>query len=205
MHNDWASAFNRCNAPYQEWARRRAEKKGMQVQQAFELNGKSKVDITADFVAGERQNNDKGFLVFLKQDPEAAADELVREIKDDPISFEAARFLVADQIRAGHVVPNALREWCCGMILGEIKRPKLKGKPTGATIARDKMIYRLIVELTQSFDIKPTSADREEGKSACHAIATAFSLLGLNPRSYQAILEIWGNRDELKVFDTRDD
>jgi hypothetical protein len=205
MFPDWLSAFGRCDSPYQEWARRRAEKKGMRAQQVIEMTENGDVDITADFIAGKRKNKDKGFIVFLKQDLEAAAFELSLEVNDDPISFDAAKYLVSAQIREGRVVPAALQEWCSGMILGEITRSKLKGKPIGATVARDKMIYWLINELLHALDLKPTSADRDEGKSACHAVATGFSLLGLNPRSYQATLEIWQNRDLLKIVDSRDD
>lgn len=144
------------------------------------------------------------FAVFAKQDLETAATELAADAYSDPVSFDAAAIIVAKQIRENGSVPAALRSWVTDVLTGTIKRPRVKGKVKGATVARDKLIHELIRDLIASLGLKPTSSDRENGQSACHAVATGLALLGLEPKSYQAIEKIWENK-ALSEFNSSDD
>lgn len=202
MFQNWESAFKRCEAPYHEWSMRHKGRKGLVVDRMFIDGLESSPEAGHDLMDLSRTHS---FMVMTKQDPDLAALELSAEVNDDPISYNAAKYLVASLIQQGNPVPEPLREWCAGVLMGTVTRPKTKGKHAGATVARDKMIYSLINDLTKATGLKPTSSDRHNGQSACHAVALAFSLVGLNPRSYEAMLKIWENRQELGVFDMRDD
>ena len=159
----------------------------------MEVEDGAKLDIT------------RGLSIWWEQDVEKAAAEIAPQVLIDPISFDAAGLIVSDEINRTGMVPSALRSWAAGVITGEIKRPIVKGKIPGATEARDKLICRLLFELVHTLGLKPTSSNRAKGRSACHAVAEAFALLGLEPKSYQAIVKIWENRDNLKGFSTGDD
>lgn len=205
MFRDWASAFDRCVPPYAEWAKRRAANVGLVVQDKIIFSADDPIGIGEHLSDEMEAASNKGFYVSLRQDMEKAATELAAEVDCDPISFDAAKVIVAHEIMKTGRVPSALREWASGVISGAITRPKAKGKLSGATRARDQMIYRLVADVTRAFDFKPTTSDRDRGISACHAVSEAFRLLGLEPKSYQAIVKIWENRNNLKTFDSSED
>lgn len=102
-------------------------------------------------------------------------------------------------------MPAALRDWVSDVLIGKIKKPKSSGKIAGATRARDKLILNLLDMLVDDVGMNPTSNDREHGTSACHAIAEAFSLLRLQPDSYDSILKIWGRRKKLRGITVPED
>ncbi len=200
MHPDWLSAFERSKAPYSEWAKRRAAKQGLLVVERFEL-----IDDCEEISADGPPSRVRGYGVILRQETEKAAEDISPSARVDPISFDAAGLIVAKQINKTGVVPAALRDWTVDVVTGALSRPTAKGKISGATVARDKLIYRLILDVVNTLNLHPTSSNRDEGKSACHAVAKGFALLGLEPSSYQAMVKIWENRDDLKFFSTLDD
>lgn len=200
MFPDWMSAFDRCVSPYREWAKRRSEILGLVVVR--------KVAVEEDegaSIATPMSDCDSGFVVFLEQDVERAAEEIALDANTDPISFDAAGLIVSNAIKKTGSVPSALRDWAASVLSGETKRPIARGKIPRATIARDKMIFQLLSDVVKSCGLKPTSSNRECGKSACHAVAEAFALLGLEPRSYQAMVKIWEDRKTLNIICTSDD
>ena len=99
-------AFERAAAPYNLLARDRAQSKGMR--------GRTIGPMT----------------VWYHQDNDLAAAELFADADRDHVCFDAALWFVAEQMRLGLVVPEALREWGYGAILGTIERPSGKGKWT---------------------------------------------------------------------------
>lgn len=205
MYPDWESALQRAKSPYHEWAIRRAGVKGMASTRVVLLNRGLEADITSEVLTGRKISQAESYYTFAKQDPELAAAQLAEEINDDPISFDAAKFFVAGLIRKGVPVPLPIREWAAMVLTDEVRRPKAKGKLEGATIARDKLILRLILDVMEAFNLKPTASDRRNGRSACHAVASGLGLLGVTPSSYESILGVWEARDSLKGFDSRED
>lgn len=204
MFPDWVSAFDCSIPPYIEWARRRAVKAGLVVTKRIMLDEGDKADDCPHDTASTSTSS-VGTVVILEQDSERAAAEIVTAAHSDSVSLDAAGFIVAKRIVETGIVPIALRNWAADMITGVLKRPKAKGKLTDATLARDKMICALVQEVVDTLSLNPTSSDRKRGLSACHAVAHAFALLGLMPKSYQAIVKIFENRNTLKVLDTTED
>lgn len=201
MYPDWASAFERCVAPYSEWAKRRAARSGLVAHFQSVPQNAVEVDSCDDLTSTEVSQS---FAVIALQDLEFAAAELATDAYVDPVSYDAAAIIVARQIGKNGTVPVALRAWATDVLTATTKRPGVKGKIAGATAARDKLIHALTRDLIASLSLKATSSDRANGQSACHAVATAFALLGLEPKSYQAIEKIWGN-EALSEFTLSDD
>lgn len=200
MHSDWVSAFDRCKAPYREWANRRAQKQGLIIVERFGFNHDGE-EVSTDGPPDSHQ----GWGVILRQDIDKAAEEISSSARVDPISFDAACLIVARQIKNTGVVPGALRDWTVDVLTGALSRPTAKGKIANATAARDKLIYRLIQDVILTLRLHPTSSNRDDGKSACHAVAKGFALLGLEPCSYQAMVKIWEKRENLSSFSSLDD
>jgi hypothetical protein len=175
---DWVIAFAMADAPHRELAVQRAQSRGLIVKEFDDRDGYS--------------------YVRFGQDLEQAAAELACEVDTDPISYEAARYLVASQIRLGQPIPKVLRDWAANTMEGIEVRPHKKGKYRGAAHRRDRMIVALINDIIELTSLDPTSVDREKGMSACNAVADGFRLLRRKPASYEAVVKIWGNRRELQ-------
>jgi hypothetical protein len=192
---DWKSAIAAAEPPYSEWAATRLASRGLVLHRCLELNDDYEyVDVTNQIMAGRYVETDSGGVTEMRWNADAAAQELSAEIEVDPISFDAALLLVSEEIRSGNPVPAALRDWASDVIVGTLKRPKLSGKIRGATIERDRLILALLHQVVKKRGLKPTSGDRENGQSACHAVAQAFSLLRIQPDSYESIRGIWNRR-----------
>jgi hypothetical protein len=204
MFPDWVSAFDCSTPPYSELARRRAARTGLVVTKRIVLDEGDKSDDCPNDTASTSTSS-VGTVIILEQNSERAAAEIATAAHTDPVSFDAAGFIVAKEIVETGIVPIALSNWAANVITGVIKRPKAKGKLTGATVARDKMICAIVQEVVDTLSLSPTSSDRKRGLSACHAVAQAFALLGLMPKSYQAIVKIFEKRNTLKLLDTTED
>lgn len=206
MFANWQRAFELSASPYRETAKRLARKVGTVVDRALLVKeGQQNMDVTTEVLAGRSHWSEGHISMRWKQDRDLAALQLSKEIESDPVSFDAAKFFVATIIREGGVVPISLREWTAGILTGKIERPKARGKLKGATIPRDKLIVELLLELLDSFALKPTASDRNNGLSACHAVAEGFRLLGLIPSSYETIVKIWEDRKSLNYLSSSDD
>jgi hypothetical protein len=197
--------MDRATPPYAEWAKRRLARSGMVLCKAVIMSGTAEEDVTVEVREGRKFTTEESFFVAYRHDPNAAAQELSGAIEHDPIGFDAARLLVEVAIREGRAVPEPLRSWAADVVAGKVRRPNARGKIAGATYARDKMICCLIQEILEALSLKPTSANRSEGKSACHAVAEAFALVGLNPDSYEAVVKIWLQTESPLGFDSRED
>lgn len=180
MRPDWRSAFERSSLTTWEWAHRRLSQRGASLVTAMPLNDDFERDTVESCTRERRYGSENSKLVIRKFDIGVAASRLCGEVADDPISFDAARLLVARCIRDRVEIPESLRDWAAEVVTGKVSRPKSKGKTRGATDARDKMIFQLVKDLHEYCGLSPTAADRTEGKSACHAVAEGFRLLGLN-------------------------
>jgi len=187
-------------AQHRELALQRLNSRGMTLQRYLLIDGGEELDVTNEVVSGALTGSNEGHFVQFAQDVEKAAIELASEVLLDPISFDAALHLVAKQIRLGHPIPDVLREWAADTIVGIIKRPKQKGKYTGATLCRDRLIVKLISDIVQTTNLKPTSSKRERGRSACNAVAEGLSLLRLQPDSHESIVKIWGRRKKISMI-----
>ncbi|WP_138935310.1 hypothetical protein [Roseovarius arcticus] len=188
------------DATSSEFAFQRLNSRGMKLQRLLIAKDGHEVDITEEALSESLTARNEVHFAHYAPDVEKAAIELNSEAQTDPISFDAARHLVAKQIRLGHPIPEALREWAADTIVGSNKRPKQKGKYRGATLRRDRLIAGLIGDIADMTNLKPTAGKRGEGTSACNAVAEGFSLLRLQPDSYESMLKIWRRRKELSEF-----
>lgn len=205
MHLDWRSAFDRCSPPYTEWARRRLSQYGQVVARASPIKNGVEQDVTELVRGGQEIGTDESFFVSTRRDLETAAKRLADEVNSDPVSFEAGKQLIATCIRERVEIPESLRDWAVGMVLGVNARPIAKGKVKGATLARDKLIYRLVQDVVKFAVLLPTAGDRTDGRSACHAVAEGFRLLGLQPQSYETIVKIQQNPKAYGEFFSSED
>lgn len=202
LRPQWEQAFRRCDPSNKEWGHNRLGTKGI-VYRRYEVDAAGtpveRVS-NAQHEACSVESPIVSVAYIGKQDPEAAACELFPHVSDDPISFDAACILVAREVEAGRVVPEALRQWSADYLMGKVKRPAKKGKISGATLTRDKLICELIEEIVDALGLRPTASDRTDGASACHAVAAAFVKLGLLPQGYEAMSKIWNKRKMLRSF-----
>jgi len=183
-----------------ELARQRLNSRGMTLKKFLIFDDEQELDITNEVLAGARPGTDKGHLAQYAQDVEKAAVELASEVRMDPISFDAALQLAAKQVRLGHPIPVALREWVADILAGSTERPKQNGKHPGSTLCRDQLIAKLIKDIAKLANLKPTSGKRERGESACNAVADGFRLLRLQPDSYESMIKIWRRRKYLSTI-----
>lgn len=193
---DWAIAFAMTDTGERELAFQRLNSRGITLQRFLILDGEQESDITNEVLAGAVPDPDKSHFALHKQDVQKAAIELASEVGTDPISYDAALYLAAEQIRLGNSVPEALRGWAADVFSGIVKRPRQVGKHREATLFRDRLIVKLIRYVIEKTELKPTSGERERGASACNAVAQGLGLLRIQPDSYESMVKIWGRREE---------
>lgn len=140
---------------------------------------------------------------FSGPDVQGAADELVGQVQTDPVFHDAAKRLIAEELRNGRNPPIVLRDWVADLLEGKISRPKGKRKPSGATRERDRMIGDLVTMLVKKSKLHATSGKREQGISACNAVAQAFQHLGLAGVGYETVVKAWQRRSKLHAVEIR--
>ncbi|MFD0860114.1 hypothetical protein [Roseovarius aquimarinus] len=180
-----------------ELALQRLNSRGMTLRRFIISDGEEHSEFTNEILAGARPDPDKGHTAIFAHDVEKAAIELASEIASEPLSFDAAILLVSKQIRLNRPIPDVLREWAADALEGRIKRPKGRGKHQGATKFRDRLIARLIRDVVDMTNLAASSNAREDGSSACNAVAEGFRLLRLQPDSYESMIKIWRRRHDL--------
>jgi len=202
MHLEWKLAFEMAQAPYTAWAESRSRSYGLQAAKVTVIQSdQDDIDITDNVLLHNGLVDEGSVFGKFLQNTELAAKELGAEVGDDPISFDAARLFVARLMREGLPIPEPLREWSADVMSGTVSRPQKPGKTLGATMNRDRLIVRLVTDLGSDLGLNPTSSDREKGQSACHAVARAFAIIGLNPTSYESIVKIWRDRQRLRAVE----
>lgn len=202
LHQDFASAFEMASSHSSEWARRRAMRRGMKLAQVIVFDGDEEIDFTQQALTGCPLPEDKGRYVRRVYDPVVALLNLIDEVEADPLAYDAARIAIGDIIATGSPFPISAREKAASLANGKLKRPKKRGKLKGATIDRDRLLCHLIEAVAEAMEIRPTSAGRELGHSACVAVAEGLGLLGLQPASYSQMEKIYLKREDFKTFST---
>lgn len=205
LRSDWKSSIAMASSTSTEWARRRAVRVGLKVKRLLVKHNGEELDITDPALMEQIPPSALVFGVFKIYDPLVALDRLIEHVEEDPLSYDAIRLVIGDLIKCGATIPEQLREKVAAIVTGETARPKGKGKQIGATLARDKLLYRLIREVTSVWNLDPTSSAQERGLSACNAVAEGFRLLGLLPNSYSHMEKVWLKRGELSIFSTDED
>lgn len=200
LRSDWNSSIDMASPTSTEWARRRAFRVGLKVKRLWVKHNGEELDITDPALMEHVPPSALISGVFKIYDPLVALDRLIELAEEDPLSYDATRLVIGDIIKCGATIPEQLRERVAAIVTGETARPKVKGKQIGATLARDKLLYRLIQEVASVWNLDPTSSARERGLSACSAVAEGFRLLGLLPNSYSHMEKIWLKRADLSVF-----
>lgn len=200
IFKNWAIAFAMSKASHSELALQRLNSRGMTLQRSLLTIDGEELDVTNEVVSEALIGSSEGHFVEFAHDVENAANELASEVQIDPISFDAGLHLVARQIRLGRPIPGALREWAADTIIGNTERPKQKGKYPNSTLWRDRLIVNLIKDIVDMTNLKPTSGERERGRSACNAVADGLSHLRLQPDSYESMIKIWRRRKKLSLI-----
>lgn len=179
LHEQFRIAFSTAKPPYEELARQRLQSTAV-----------SPVRIS------------EGYHAPL-QDDEEASKILTLEAEPDPISYQAALLLFREIVLNDDIVPKRLKLFVSEVACNLRIPPRLQGKYKDAVIPRDREIAHLILDLVNSTGLKATSNDASDEKSACHAVATAFAVLGLQPKSYESLRQIWRKRQVLLEIDAR--
>lgn len=201
----WAIAFAMADVPHTELARSRWVSRGQVTKEVWLIAGDGPDrDITEGAMSGRLPSCDEGVYWQTELNIEKAADALLEDIGTDAISFDAALQLVSEQIKLGRAVPEALREWAGDVLVGDVKRPKLKGKYKSATRWRDKLIVQLIRDVMETTDLDATSGKGEDGLSACNAVAHGLKTLRFQPDSYESIKRMWLRRKDLSGFNSNE-
>ena len=105
---------------------------------------------------------------------------LLQLAKLEPLAFQAAKALAAEQVALGEPVEPVLRQFAADVLSEKIERPKQQGnRPRGDALLR-VMQYVLIRKIACDFCIAIASGERTTLKSmhmpnACEIVAKAFS------------------------------
>ena len=171
MHEQFRSAFAFAAPPYQELVTARLRSTGL---------------VGSKDIFG---------YVSFSQDVELATWELLSEAATDAVSHQALLHLFRFLVEKDRVIPRDLQVYISEVVTGHRRPPKLKGKYPDAQDTRDREIAHIINDIVRRRDLPATSSDPEDGKSACHAVARALTVLRLKPSSYEAIRRIWRDRE----------
>lgn len=173
LHELFRWAFATADAPYQDLAIARLQSRGL---------------------IGRK---DLFGIVGFTQDVELATRELLSESASDAVSHQALLHLFHFLTDKDHAIPRDLKVYVSEVVTGLRRAPELTGKYPKAQDTRDREIAQLISDVVRQTGLPATSNNPEEGKSACHAVARALTVLRLKPSSYETIRRVWRDRKAL--------
>ena len=120
----------------------------------------------------------------------ASPEHLIEAAKTDYFHFLALTRGVANVIELGWPIPECIQIWLSHYLRGE-KNPPVRPQQQPTKDVRYFKIF-CTVEVLLGKGLKLSrSKSSESGTTACDAVATANNELGLAPRSYSRILEIY--------------
>lgn len=117
--------------------------------------------------------------------------ELAETSCHEAASFDAMVIHATQYLNYAESMPVEIRRFVIACLNGELNRPIKRGPHTKGTLMNG-LIYDVVVDLVDRFDLKPTHNEAaEEGKSACWVVAKAMVNLRARPQSYQSIKRIY--------------
>lgn len=154
--------------------------------------------------------------VYLRVLPEGAREDFLRDLiaqsAESGNAWDAVKLIGENLLRDGECSPPGLAEWLADVLADHGKRKAEQRRPRPARDGsreanRDWVICGAINYIGQLYDLPPTRTAAKgevccaEGGSACDVVGRA--VFGKSLRSYKNTERIWGRRDPLLSYSTR--
>jgi len=136
--------------------------------------------------------------------PEQKLTSLLKLAKSEPLAFQAAKALAAEQVAAGEPVAPSLRNFISDVLSEKVERPKQQGNRPRDDVLLRVMQYVLIRKVASDFGVSIASGERTPSSkthmpSACEIVAEAFSIAGKHTTKAQMKSLVYdANADHLR-------
>ena len=183
-----------------EYARSRLQiwKTGIALDGDAYMKEQKKVCGQGILIAGKDETGKDAFLAIIGDREEEKVNALVDEAHRDPLAFEAASELAADDLRkTGRIPELSLRNFAAEVLAGKIKKPTRKGPSKCSNIERDKGFAHIAYHLQKKFDChlyRNQTSPPNLQRCACDIIAEAARLEGIVPGlevTYEMVKAAW--------------
>ncbi len=122
--------------------------------------------------------------------------ELIEKAKNDPDYFDAIRFGIALHLRIEKELPQIILDWLIEHLQGKTKRPR-KAAGRGISLGLHVTVAQ-VVQVLVDRGMNATRNDVSSATSACDAVATALSELGMTPKSFEGVKAVWKKMNRAK-------
>ena len=121
--------------------------------------------------------------------------ELLTLARDDPLAWEALILRIVRSVDQSGEVPRDLRRFHRRVLWGDLPRPSAgQGAPSAAPLHR---VVILSVSALNRLGVRQKDPDPER-LSAIRAVAAAMDHLGIAPRTYAAVEDLWRRSGQLR-------
>jgi hypothetical protein len=146
------------------------------------------------FLFAGRNAEGRPVLYTTEKRKEEEVDALLNAADQDPVAFEVACEVAADDLRDGLLPELSLRKFAADVLSGKItKPPQTKGPKRYGNLRRNRCFAYICDELIKSFGCHPyrNPASRENlQKCACDIVREAARLEGLDA-TYEAVSDAY--------------
>ena len=120
-------------------------------------------------------------------------DSLISLATSKQIAYQALGIHAANLISENRGMIPQLRIFVTEILRGKRTKPSARGTPK-IHPSRDRMIYALLVEIVDKYDVTPTrNKSSASANSACDIVAEAMPNEPQRPKTYAALERIWIN------------
>ena len=108
------------------------------------------------------------------------ADWILERANTDPILFRAGLIFAAKLIERGDELPENLKNWIKGNLLGTVCAPRKLGKPQSSRELLSVVLGGAVVDLVKRYELRPfqqtfRSNSTDKSYSACQAVSEGWN------------------------------
>ncbi|UWR10945.1 hypothetical protein [Sulfitobacter mediterraneus] len=123
---------------------------------------------------------------------------LVERGAENQDQFDVIVDICAINLRRDKQLPEALRDFICGILLGDIQRPKVRHRAVRRDWYEKFFKLHLIFWVAKRFSLAPTKNEASFGTvCACEIVAEAFENVGMEV-SYSSLVRLVSHPDNLR-------
>ena len=123
--------------------------------------------------------------------------ELIEKAKNDSDYFDAIRFGIALHLRIEKELPQIILDWLIEHLQGKTKRPR-RAAGRGISLGLHVTVAQVVQVLVDRGMYATRNDATSPATSACDAVATALSELGMTPKSFEGVKAVWNKMNRAK-------